>query len=129
MLQQGFNFGGKSEQPAVPIVIERLDTQTIARAKKTALLAVPDREREHAPKKLQAVRSVLFIGVQDRLSVGARGVAMARLLQRRPHLGVIEDLTVVRQPKRAGFIGHWLGAAGNIDDAEPSMAPMRPIVG
>ena len=38
---------------------------------------VPDREREHAAEALDAVVAPLLVGVDDRLGVGPRAVAMA----------------------------------------------------
>jgi hypothetical protein len=53
---------------------------------------------------------------------------MSSLLERRSHVSMIEDFTVVNDPAGFVFVGHRLMATGHIDDAESAMAQMRPII-
>ena len=55
-------------------------------------------------------------------------VAVAGALQLRPQIRVVEDLAVVGDPPRVVFVGHRLGAGGQIDDAQPAMAEVHPVV-
>src|SRR5229473_389575 len=78
MIEQCLDFGRKSEQTAVPVIVERLNAQPVARAEEPLPLAIPNDVREHAAKKLDAVRAVLLICVQNGFGVGQRDIPMAR---------------------------------------------------
>src|SRR5262249_25441639 len=112
----------------VPVVIKRLDSEAVSRAEEPAMLMVPDSQGEHAAKELDAIRPVLLEGVQDGFSVAARSVVVSGVFKRRPDVGVIEDLAVIGDPELAGLAGHGLMAGGDIDDAEPPVRKVRPIV-
>src|ERR1700722_7529872 len=71
---------------------------------------------------------MLFIRVHHGLGVASRRIAVAGPFQRRTHVGVVEDLAVVDNPGAAGFVGHGLVAARDIDDAQASMAQRSPRV-
>ena len=64
---------------------------------------------------------MLFVGVEDGLGVGTGPVAMPGLLERRPQLGVVVNLAVEGDPKRAGFVTDGLVAALDVDDAQPAV--------
>ena len=70
---------------------------------------------------MNAVIAPLFVGVDDRLGIALRAIAMASRFERRPHVGVVVDLAVVGHPHRAVFVRQRLMAAGEIDDAEAAM--------
>ena len=102
----------ESEQAAVPVVIKRLDAQPIARTKEPAPLAVPDREGEHAPEKLEAVLPVFFICVQDGLGVAAAVVPVAEGLQPGAQRGMVVDLAVEDDHEPAVATEHRLMTGG-----------------
>src|SRR5579872_4638815 len=128
MLEQRLDLGGKRKQPAVPVVVEGLDAQAIARAKQAAPLSIPDGEGEHATEQVETTGAMLFVSMQDGFGVRARLVTIARSFQRRAQLGVVVDLAVVSDPDRPGLVGHGLAAALRVDDAEAAMAQMGPVV-
>ena len=105
MLQQRLDLGCEREQPAVPVIVEGLDAQPVARAEQPLPLGVPDCECEHTPQQPQAIRTVLFVGVEDGLGVGTRLVAMAGPFERRTQRRMVVDLAVEGDPERAGFVG------------------------
>src|SRR5215203_3166801 len=121
MLQERLDFRSKGEQTAVPEVVERLDSQPVARAKELLRVAVPDRKRKHSTELLHAIRAVLFVSVEDRFGVTAGDVAMAGGFQIDADIGMIEDFAVVNDTEGAVLIGHRLMAGGYVDDAESSM--------
>ncbi len=119
VLEQGLDFGGEGKQPSIPVVVERLDAQTIARAEEAARFLVPDGERKHAAEEAHAIGSVLCVGMQDGFGITAGYVTMTGPLQVRTEVGVVEDFAVVYDPARAGLVGHGLMSRGQVDDAEP----------
>ncbi len=128
MLEQGFDLGCEREQAPVPVVIKRLDSQPVARAKQTPLASVPDGEREHPAEQLQALGPMFLVGVENCFRVGTRAIAMAGALQRRPQLRMVVDLAVVNDRQRPGFVQHGLVAAGYIHDAQPAMPQMGELI-
>ena len=80
--------------------VERLDAQAIAREQQPPARRVPDREREHAAQVLDAGVAPLLVGVDDRLGVGARAVAVAGGFELGPDVGVVVDLAVEDDPDR-----------------------------
>jgi hypothetical protein len=105
MLEQRLDFRSEGEQAPVPVIIERLDAQAIARAEQSAPAAVPDGEGEHASELVEAAGAALLVGVQDGLGVGARAVAMARPFERRAQIGMVVDFAVIDDPQVFGFVG------------------------
>ena len=92
-----------------------------SRAEQAPPPRVPDSEREHAAKQMQALGTVLLESVQDGFGVGARLIAVAGLFECRTERGVIVDLAVKGDPQRAGLVAHRLVAALNVNDAEPPL--------
>src|SRR5579884_357693 len=129
MRQQSLYLRSEGEQAAVPEVIERLDAEAVASAKQGSLLSVPDGEGEHATKKLKAAGSMLLVRMNDGFGVAARHVAVARALQRRTDIGVVEDLAVVNDDLGAGLIRHRLMAAGDVDNAQPPVPQRDMLIG
>ncbi len=131
MLQQRLDFRRKCEEPPVPVIVKRFDAHPVPRAEKLLLLGVPDAECEHSPKEVQAIRAVLFVGMQDGLGIGTSLVAMPGLFERGPQGRMVVNLAIERDPESAGFVGlcpiiHGLVAALDVDDAQPPLAQMRP---
>ena len=53
---------------------------------------------------------------------------MSGFFQRRPQLRVVVDFAVKCDPQRTGFIAHRLVAALDVNDAQPPLAEMRPLI-
>src|SRR5262245_39834637 len=69
MLEQRLHLAGEGEEAAVPIVVERLLTEPVARDEEAARVLVPECEGEHAAKTLHAIGAVLLVRMDDRLAV------------------------------------------------------------
>jgi hypothetical protein len=107
------------ERPAEHGIEERLLAEPIAGGEKLTPPPVIDREREHALELLDTRRSVLFVGVQDRLGVAGGAEAVALRFEHGPEFAVVVDLAVEDDLARAVFVGHGLMPAGAVDDREP----------
>src|SRR5215467_10036326 len=84
-------FRGKS-------VVKRLDSQSIARDEKRSLIAIPDRESEHAAQVLHAVTAVFLVKVNNGFSIAMRPVGVTVRDQLFAQLEVIVDFAVVDDP-------------------------------
>ena len=76
-LEDRLDLGSEEQPVAGHRPVERLDAEAVAREQQPPPRRVPDREREHAAQVLDARVAPLLVGVDDRLGVGARPVAMA----------------------------------------------------
>ena len=63
-------------------------------------IEVRDRQREHAAKPLETIRSPLFVSVDDNLGVGAGHEAMPASFQLDAEFLKVVDLAVERDPNR-----------------------------
>src|SRR5438552_5600449 len=120
MLKQGLDLRCKRKQSTVPIVIERLNSEPVSRAKERFLLCVPKGECEHSSETTDTRDTVLLIGMNDCFSVTTGGVAVTGLFQNGAKRHMIEDLAIIDNPNGAGFIGHRLMSAAEINDAKPA---------
>ena len=85
------------------------------------VLAVPDRDREHAFQPAPGVVAPIREGGEDRLGVAvACGMDNRRKLA--PDVEVVVDFAVEHDRKAAVGGVHRLMAAGDVDDAEPPHA-------
>ncbi len=87
---------------------------------------VPDGDREHPAQLLDAARSVLLVGVNDDLGVGAGAEPMPALLQVLAQLLEVVDLPVEGHPRRLVLVGDRLAAGGQVDDLEPAHGEAHP---
>ena len=136
VLEERLDFAGEGERAAVPVVVEGLLAEAIARAEELARVLIPDGEGEHAAEALDAIGAVLFVGVEDGFGVGAVGVAVSGLFEGGTQAGVIEDFAVEDDEVGVILIGHGLMAAGDVDDGEaaeteggPGVAVVAEIIG
>src|SRR5580698_6150568 len=129
MLPQSLHLRREREQPSIPVIVKRLDAQPVARAKQPPLASVPQRKREHAAESFYTRRAILLESVENRFRVGPAVITMSGLLQLRPQIGVIEDLSVVCQKQLAGFLRHRLLASRQIHDAQAAMPQEGVCVG
>ena len=119
-LQQSLDFRSKGKAVAIEGVIERLNSQAIARAEKFSGTLVPDGKCEHPSEVMDTVFAILFIQMQDRFRVTATGITMASLFQLWAEIGIVVDFTVEDDPDCAVFIRHRLMPTCDIHDAEPA---------
>ena len=116
--EEGLGLRAEDETILDPGVVERLDPHPVPSHEETAAGVVPDGKGEHAVQVVDAGIAMLLVEVQDDLRVGTGPEAVSGLLEAGAVLFVIVDLTVVGDPDRPVLIGHWLGTAIKIDDAE-----------
>jgi len=78
ILQQGFDFRGKKKVPAVPVVYEGLDPDTVAGKEERIGPFIPEGESEHAPQFRYSRRALVFVKMQNDLRVrpGTKLVAL-----------------------------------------------------
>ncbi len=108
--------------------VERLDAETVADEEQALTFRVPDGEREHAAEIVHAVVAPLFVGVDDRLGVGMRTVAMAARFEIAANAGVVVDFAVEDHPDRSVFIRQRLLSGPQIDDAQAAVGERRVFV-
>src|SRR5947209_2629316 len=128
MAQKSLNFGCEGKKPSSREIVQRLDTEPVARAEQPSSPRVPDRECKHPAEVFHAIRAVLFVRVNDCLGVAPSRVTMSCFLEFRTKRGMVENLAVVGDPDRARFVRHRLVAAGNVDNAESPMSEVRDSV-
>src|SRR5262245_65904187 len=75
-------------------VEERLDAEAIAREEERLAITVPEREREHAAKALDAGFAPLFPRVDDHLGVALRAEHVTARHERRDERLLVVDLAV-----------------------------------
>src|SRR5581483_9256834 len=125
MLYQRLNLGCECEHPAIPEVVERLDAHPIPRAKQPLTLRVPNRKRKHPAEVTDAFGPILFVRMEDGLSIRSRLITMPCGFKSGPESGVIIDLAVVSDPQRAILVAHRLPAALDIHHRQPPVAQVR----
>src|SRR6185295_9478359 len=96
------------EVAAIPLIVEGLDPESIARAEQLALLSVPDREAEHSIETLDTGVAVAAIGREDDLGVAAAAETRALALELGAQLDVVVDLPVVGDPAVTLGVAHRL---------------------
>ena len=102
--------------------VQGLLPEPVTRQQKPCAPHVPDREGEHPVQARRQVDPPLLVAVDEDLRVGPRREAMPALLELAAQLEVVPDLAVEYRHDRAVFVRHRLGAAGQVDDAEPGVA-------
>src|SRR6266705_2165196 len=70
--QQRLDLGGKRENLAVVVVIERLNAERVAREEQSAFSVIPDRERVHAAQVPHHVLPIFRVEVKQYLGVARR---------------------------------------------------------
>ena len=104
-------------------VVERLDAEPVAGEEELGLLAVGDREREHADEMVDDCRAPLLVAAQDHFGVGVVGdEPVALRLELAAQLLVVVDLAV-EDEREVPVVGEErLVAGGDVDDGEPPHA-------
>jgi len=106
--EKGLDFGGEDQPFLIPRVVERLDAESIACDEQATSGAIPDREGEHAPEAVDALRAQLLVEIQDdfRISVGAK--AVPPLFEPGALFLKVVDFAVVDDPQGSVLRGHRL---------------------
>src|SRR5690242_11836195 len=73
-------------------VIERLDSQPIARAEQSPVRAIPDGEAEHAVESGEAGFAPLTVRLEQDLGIGPRSEPVPQRLELRAELAMVIDL-------------------------------------
>lgn len=108
--EQSLDFGAEDDAIGRCRVIERFDSETIAREDKPAQALIPERDREHAVETLECVEAFRFIERDDDLGV-RRAVELASACgEFLSQLDVIVDFAVKCKPDRFVGVGHRLSA-------------------
>src|SRR6185503_19698991 len=100
-------------------VVQRLDSQSIARKNKPSPRRVPNRKREHSSKLLDRAWAVFFVKMNDSFGVAGCLILMAARFEIRPQISMVIDLAVIDDPHAAVFIRHRLMPARQIHNRQP----------
>ena len=104
------------------MIVERLLPGPVPREQQAPPRVVPEHEREHPAQPLHAIDSPLLVRVNDRLRVRARLEHVAAGRQLTLQLLEVVDLAVQDDGARPVLAIDRLVSAGDVDDAEPTVA-------
>jgi hypothetical protein len=120
MHHQRFQLGPENEFAGVEEgVVQRLDAKAVAHHEQRFLRAVPQREREHAAKAVDAGFAPGFPGVDDDFGVGMGAEGVAERFELGHQFLEVVDLAVEHHDDRAVFVEQRLLAGGEVDDRQP----------
>ena len=123
MHHQRLQFGAENEFTGVEeSVIQRLDAEAVAHHEQRFLLAIPQREREHAAKARDAGFAPGLPGVDDDFGVGVGAEDMAERLEFGHQLLEVVDFAVEHDDHAAVLVEQRLLAGGQVDDRQPPMS-------
>src|SRR5213593_2366912 len=100
-------------------VVQRLDADAVTNEPELAFLRVPEADREHTAKAVNAIDPPLLKCVQDHFGVGVvrSPDVPSTLLQFRSYLCMVVYLPVEHHPEAAIFVRHRLsGTLRQVDD-------------
>ena len=121
--QQRLQLGAEEQRAVAQHRVEhRLDAQPVAGEEQRLLVAVPEREREHAAEARHALLAPGLPGVDDHLGVAAGAEDVAQRLQLGHQLLEVVDLAVEDDADAAVLVEQRLLAGGDVDDRQPAMA-------
>ena len=129
--KQRSNFRGKGESVRRLRVIERLDTQRVARQEENRSRGIPlaeikQRQSEHAPQFGQGILAPLFPCVNENFRIRLRCEAVAAKRQALSQVAIVVKLAVEDHRHVFGFVPDGLMAAGQVDDAQPAHPQCEP---
>ncbi len=90
----------------------------VAGEEEAAAAAVEDGQGEHAVEAADAILTVLLVGVQQHLGVGAGVEAVAQLFELGAQLAEVVDLAVVDDPEGLVLVVDGLTPGLEVDDGE-----------
>jgi hypothetical protein len=102
-------------------VVQRLDAEAVAHHEQGFVVAVPQREGEHAAKALHASLAPGFPGVDDDFGVGMGAEGVAQCLELRHQILEVVDLAVEDDDDRAVLVEQRLLSGGEVDDRQAAV--------
>src|SRR6266404_376869 len=118
MSKDGFQFRTEIQIIAVPMKIQWLDSQTVAREDESVTILRPNRQSEHAAQARKAILVPSQKRTQNDFGVAAGSEFFAAGLQLCTQLSVVIDLAVEYEHGVAVIADHGLIAPVQIDDFE-----------
>src|SRR5439155_3854837 len=126
-LEDGLDLRSKRKAGSVPGVIQRLDSQPVARQEQLRAARVPDREGKHTAQVSHAVFAEGVVGVEDRFGVARRAEPISpgcELIAKRTE---VVDLAVEYDGEGPVLAQHRLASGLQINDLQtPVPQPDRP---
>ncbi len=123
-------LGGKGEKLLVQDVVKRLDPKAVAGAEEQLSAGVVEHEGPHAVEPVEQLGPPVAVGGQQHFGVALGAEQVAVLLELRPELQVVVDLTVEHDPHVALGGGHWLvPRRRHVQDAQAAVAQAEQPVG
>ena len=120
--EKRLDLGGEHQDRAVPVVIERLDAQSVPDQEEFLFAIIPGRHGEHSVPVVNGFRPLQGQALQDDLGI-ARGLkSQTGFFQTGANGFVVVDLSVVDDSESGSTVPHRLVTTGEIDDAESSHA-------
>src|SRR5438045_8798210 len=116
MRGKSLQLRGEDESAAIPLVVQRLDAQMVARDEQALRRAVPQGEGEHALEMLEHAHAVFAIGVEQRFRVAGGTESMAALGELLAQGEEVVDLPVEDDGELTIGRAHRLRAAGKVED-------------
>src|SRR5438270_4089244 len=98
MRQYGLDLRPEQQPASIEVVIERLDSQPVARDEQPPLAPIPDREGEHAAQVLHAIAAIFLIQMNNAFCIAFGAVAMSARLKTGAEVLVVIDFAVVNDP-------------------------------
>ena len=109
--------------------IKGFDAKAVARKNDAPAISLPDREREHAVKALDAARAPLFICFEDDFGVALGKEAIAFFPQFAAQLAKIIDAAVERDREPKFAVDHRLvGRRFRVENAKTPMSQANTIL-
>src|SRR5262245_2813364 len=108
--QNRLNFGRKQKMAIMQRVVEWFDAQAISRREQTCFSPVPQGERKHTAKLVQATFGKLLVCVDYGFCVTSRFVSISAALKLLAQLVVVINLAIVSNPVIAEIVRHGLMA-------------------
>src|SRR5262245_43190043 len=124
----GSHLRAEPDGAAANRVVNQLDAHGVARQDEASPACIPEGDAEHAVETIEDVGAPLLVAVNDGLGVGLRPELVSAALELGAQLLEVVDLTVEDDPDGLLGVGHWLMAAGQVDDGESTEAqPYRAV--
>jgi hypothetical protein len=112
----------EQERGRAPVVVERLDTEPIAREQQPPRAGVVDRDRPHTVEAGEALLAPFVVGLRHHLGVARACELAAERLQLCAQLAVVVDLAVEDKPPACAGRERLVAVLGQVDDRQPVVA-------
>ena len=119
--EQALHLRAEQESRAVGEVVQGLDAEPVPREKHVLTARIPERERPHSVKFLQAFRAPAVIGLKDDFSIGVCSEPVAEGGELGLEFDVVVYFAVVNDDVLRIRVHHWLMSGGRVDDGKPPM--------